>query len=1060
MNYIITSFGGGSYSVSARSGDEGTDTLIRTEFVTFGTESKDIADWVRAGGGTPGTTPSPAEPTPVAPPPLPSTPPGGQSNSLLVTKNDQTLKVGQSVPILQLFPVTGWRDSDGAMDIRSVALKDRTAGGGFLTYNGAPVAAGTVYQILLADLTKWRFVAATGAAVDEVGFNIVQANGDFSPTLSPGALVTTVVPVAPLPPKTEPDTDPDLEVAHLDLDLKDGSSALEDDSSVHHRAPWRSVRRYRRSVAGRRRWREPCRSARLCGYLGQVKLYDGRGDRGFSVAFNRDAIDEPDERFQITLEVIEGNAVFTDADATFTIVDDDAPTDIDPNRDDHGNSFATATAIPENKWARGYIEQVGDQDCFRFDLLGGIEYEFVVYKDNDLRLIGGDRNANYPELKQPVGELFDSAGALVATLQPDTAFLNPFRWEFKMDLGADATYYLRVHENGDNNVGQYFVRAAFRTPADDFSGDTATRGALIMNAVTFGHHEREVDDDWFAIDLVQGETYRLGVTRDDRISLSYPNGGDGRYFYFSEDPIFSLLGPTGSVVKQPNSVWPFGGNIIEYAADQSGRFFVSVRADGAGSQSYNYAVVAEKVHSSSLGSDAVVIQSGADRTTDIRFSNVWDGSNAAIDDDVVTVGGNRFMAIRFDLTGMHGVATFAAVELFLFSTSSTSGKTGQAMVVDLPVELWGPGSTFGDLKHLNLVTALPLPGVGQWVSIDVTEEYNQWISGDLPNNGIVLSPSDLWGPLLSFHSSNYMADTSLRPRLVVQGPEVNAGFLGTSTAAMSEDDRSIAGEIRPVQGGPDYSGSAAQGTWGRIQVNEHGTGWTYTLDAAAQGLGEGAVSEDTLTITSSNGGTGQDIRISILGKDDQSLIIGAGAYGAYEAEGPISGTVAIADIDDDITPKLLPSNQLGDYGRLKLGVEGRWTYALTPAGILSLGGGATATDRFTVLISSGIDTDFEFRVVGSDDDRVNLSTSASGQRIFSGPGADTITGGNGNDTLSGGSDDDRLQGGAGDDLQRQFRQRYHQRWRWYRHRQLCRDGQCRDRDAREQRGPSDWRCGY
>jgi len=152
---------------------------------------------------------------PITPPPEPEpTPPApdtdGSSDTLLsVQAVNQTIDVGTRMPLVSLFPFSGWVDNDGENDITSFAVADRTPGGGYLEVGGVQATAGEVYEFRVTDIINWYFVAGPSAAVDEIGFNIIQANGDYSPRLEPGAIVTTVIPTTPVPdPNPSPGPNP------------------------------------------------------------------------------------------------------------------------------------------------------------------------------------------------------------------------------------------------------------------------------------------------------------------------------------------------------------------------------------------------------------------------------------------------------------------------------------------------------------------------------------------------------------------------------------------------------------------------------------------------------------------------------------------------------------------------------------------------------------------------------------------------------------------------------------------------------------------------------------
>lgn len=153
------------------------------------------------------------EPTP---PPTPTPKPSvldpstdGSSDALLsVQAVNKTITTKTKIPLSDLFPRSGWIDNDGVKDIVSFAVADRTPGGGFLEVSGEQAETGKVHEFPISNIVNWYFVAGPGASVDEIGFNIIQANGDWSPRLEPGAIVTTIVPTDPDPKPIDPGTKP------------------------------------------------------------------------------------------------------------------------------------------------------------------------------------------------------------------------------------------------------------------------------------------------------------------------------------------------------------------------------------------------------------------------------------------------------------------------------------------------------------------------------------------------------------------------------------------------------------------------------------------------------------------------------------------------------------------------------------------------------------------------------------------------------------------------------------------------------------------------------------
>lgn len=154
----------------------------------------------------PVVTPEPSDRIPIPdndpdPPALPpattpgdwSVPEGDRNYDLSARGADAELRPGESIPLGDLFPSRYWSDSDGIEDILFFAVRDRSDGGGYLEFQGERMQEGSnshVYNRPLFELDEWKFVAAQEADRDDIGFNIIQADGDYS--ASAVARVTTL----------------------------------------------------------------------------------------------------------------------------------------------------------------------------------------------------------------------------------------------------------------------------------------------------------------------------------------------------------------------------------------------------------------------------------------------------------------------------------------------------------------------------------------------------------------------------------------------------------------------------------------------------------------------------------------------------------------------------------------------------------------------------------------------------------------------------------------------------------------------------------------------------
>jgi Ca2+-binding RTX toxin-like protein len=171
---------------------DGTDRLRGVEYVSLSGTTRSIDEWIALLYPTPAAPVGSGRPPPdtLQPPPDPNapTPPSGSVNyALSVTRKDITLAPGVSAKLTDIYDPSGWRDGVGAQDLTWFAVQDRSAGGGILTLDGSPLQAGVVYEARIADIGRYGFTSATSSAVDEIGFNVIQLDGDYSPSFAVGA---------------------------------------------------------------------------------------------------------------------------------------------------------------------------------------------------------------------------------------------------------------------------------------------------------------------------------------------------------------------------------------------------------------------------------------------------------------------------------------------------------------------------------------------------------------------------------------------------------------------------------------------------------------------------------------------------------------------------------------------------------------------------------------------------------------------------------------------------------------------------------------------------------
>lgn len=809
-------------------------------------------------------------------------------------------------------------------------------------------------------------MAAGQLALDQVGFNIIQPDGDYSPRLDLGAVMASVAPVGTLPPEeTDPVPDPTDEVAIIDIDNHSDGDVFEEGRFARFTIERRGSLEGDVVLA----WRvfgigsNPADSNDFVATSGTFTMRDGYDEQTLNITLADDSIFEQDERFRIDLDIISGNAEFSDDDEQATILNDDVLPPWGSGTDDHGDSLGNATFVSGASWAQGFIEAPGDVDWFRFDLRGSGSYLIKAFGRDDTVYITGDSSYNAPALVEAEAILYRSDGSVIARLtEPDgnISWTNAHD-SFQLDLQGlpDQTVYLSVRENGDNDVGQYFVRAEVSVEPDDFSADTSTKATLSLNDPFLASHERTGDSDWFRIELVAGTTYRFMAFHEVRSAWPYSelSGSNGYYHFGLYDPRLSIYSSSGAelVATNPDAA-PESSNLLQFTPPVSGSYFFAVDSVDTQGAMYDYVSLVQEVSEAPAGVP-IVLQPGPTEGVDASFSFWWPDQTGT-DDQWLRVNGPDTSALKFDLAGMPIVASYAAIEIFLADVLDSQGESAD-IIVDVPIGSWDETSSFSSLTGLEFYTAIPQPAVGQWLTIEITDLYNQWQSGELANNGIVLSDGEVTDNYLSrFFSSDYLDNPSLRPKLVIHGPGIGAEVSGTFTAEMNEDDRSISGAIgitSPYLPDVSFAEAAALGRYGTIAVNAAGDTWTYTPFASVQTLDAGDTVQETLTITASNG-LAQQISITLRGADDPTAFVGTTNVPVTTSAGIGNGGLSLFDIDGDDKPVFLARSYEGSRGTLVFETTGDWTYTVHEARLSGLARGDTVQDTFDVAHSLGSDT--------------------------------------------------------------------------------------------------------
>lgn len=231
--------------------------------------------------------------------------------------------------------------------------------------------------------------------------------------------------------------------------------------------------------------------------------------------------------------------------------------------DDYPDTTATEGVIVPNGLATaGSIENPGDVDAFRVELVAGVTYRFTVTSS------GADA------LSDPIFALYD-ASLLQVAANDDAAPGNLFpRADFTATTSG--TYYAVVSAY-QALTGDYLVRA---TPlvTDDYSATRATTGRVLVNGpAVSGVLEVAGDHDYFRVSLVAGVTYQI------RLEGTANNG--------VEDTFLTLRDHLGKVLVTNDDGGGNRNSLIVFTATRTGFHYLDAGAfENRGSGNYQIAV--------------------------------------------------------------------------------------------------------------------------------------------------------------------------------------------------------------------------------------------------------------------------------------------------------------------------------------------------------------------------------------------------------------------------------------------------------------------------------------
>ena len=229
---------------------------------------------------------------------------------------------------------------------------------------------------------------------------------------------------------------------------------------------------------------------------------------------------------------------------------------------------STLGAVAVNATATGEIGFNGDQDWFRVVLVAGEAYE--------IDLEGSPTDAGTLSDAYLHG-VFGSEGESVSGTDDDDGGEGT-NSRATFTAPESGVYYLSAGGYG-GSVGTYALTLALR--ADDFTAGVSTVGTVAVNGSATGEIEFDGDRDWFRVELVAGQTYRIDLegnrTGSGTLSDPYLRG-----VYDAEGDVFT--GTSNDDGGRRNN------SRVRFRAPESGVYYLSAGGFSSSTGTYTLSV--------------------------------------------------------------------------------------------------------------------------------------------------------------------------------------------------------------------------------------------------------------------------------------------------------------------------------------------------------------------------------------------------------------------------------------------------------------------------------------
>ena len=307
----------------------------------------------------------------------------------------------------------------------------------------------------------------------------------------------------------------------------------------------------------------------------------------------------------------------------------------------------TATDIAVGGSATGDIEQSGERDWFKIQLLAGVEYQIDIEGANFWETDTTDGTLRDPYLQ---GIYKPNGTKIPGTEKNDGGGVDnpgfPYNTRFVFEPEVNGTYYIATAGNA-HYTGTYRLTVAtvrsddddYSANTDDYPADIRTAGTVEVGGFATGEIETRRDVDWFKVTLEADTTYEFDVLASAVIAGAL------------HDPyLVGIHDSSGNLIENTtNNDYGGGTNSrVLFDASTGGIYYIAVRSADGGTGTYRVDV-SRRMDDDYAGDDSTTgtVAVGGFATGRIEA----DG-----DEDWFAVELMAGVDYRFDIRGSHTLA--------------------------------------------------------------------------------------------------------------------------------------------------------------------------------------------------------------------------------------------------------------------------------------------------------------------------------------------------------------------------------------------------------------------